>query len=338
MGAGDLERLDLEDGGLMGAPFGYAKWFRNLQIPWLVANPVGGDYWDAIGDVLDGQVERHKQATKARFPELAPSDALGFIAADRLVDRGPAETDPGFATRLRKFWEHAEYFGTPPGMLVALYYGGFDGAVIVTQLGNGYYLNGAPNLDDPAANVVSVDLGTNPTLPGSPPWWQIDLRWDFTSRFEILFPGPRLPSIMRTMATATFTGVESSVAAMWNNPFEDVTYHAIAAAPVVSSGGPVIVSLDAATKTPTGINVITSAPFVGSVDLLGWRDGQNPFGDIRPNDLARLHSIIRKWRPAKATCTGVYVLVQGQFIGWPVRTIGSSPTIGPAETVVYPGA
>lgn len=53
-----------------------------------------------IGIPLDAIAEAADQATKARFPELAPEDALNVIGRDRGIRRGPLEPALSFRTRL----------------------------------------------------------------------------------------------------------------------------------------------------------------------------------------------------------------------------------------------
>jgi hypothetical protein len=59
------------------------------------------------------------------------------------------------------------------------------------------------------------------------------------------------------------------------------------------------------------------------------------FGAISDENLARLRAVIMKWKPAKALCDGVYVLVDGKYFGWPLRTFGSGGLFGPSTVVPY---
>jgi hypothetical protein len=63
-----------------------------------------------VGMPLDMLAEAANQAVKARFPELAPEDALPFIGRDRGIRRGPNEPAVSFRTRLllwREIWKGA---------------------------------------------------------------------------------------------------------------------------------------------------------------------------------------------------------------------------------------
>jgi hypothetical protein len=57
--------------------------------------------------------------------------------------------------------------------------------------------------------------------------------------------------------------------------------------------------------------------------------GNYPFSSP---DLQRLKSTITKWRPAKATCLGVFVCTVGVFCGWPVRN-PNTPRTRPSTVV-----
>ncbi len=341
----------------------YVTWFQNLNIPWLTGGPNAQKYWAAIGSVFDDQVANLKAAVKCRFPTLAPSDALGFLGDERQLDRGPQETDPGYALRVRGAWETCPRAGTPAGLLLALYYGGFPGAVVVQQNGYAFEL-GAQGASVPAPKVAYdfgdanfvlwvTQLGTNPAIGGTKPipagtvpWWAFDatdldaVLGQFASRFAVLFPQP-LPSVFITAATATFTGVEDGSLAhpwptvTWPNVFPDTTYAVMPGAPVITDGsGPVIVAVDGTSKTTSSIAVKESAPFAGTVDMLAYQRGACPFADLHPVDLARLRSIIGKWRDGAKVCTGIHALVQGAFFDWPVRTFDSAGGTFGVSTVV----
>jgi hypothetical protein len=336
----------------------YTTWLQSLQSKWLQGQQ-SQVYFGALGGTLDDQNSLLKQAVKCRFPTVAPSDALAAIGDERQLDRGPAETDPGYALRTRAAWNQWPFAGTWPGLLTALHYAGFSGGVIVQQNGLYYTYSATPNYNDLTQNLVIANLDTlvqdlppfnaNPlnnaqTIPAGTPWWLFDGDTGFCSRFAILFPGP-LSSLFRTTGRATFTGVEDGSLAhpwptiTWNNVFPDTTYIIQVSAPVVTDGsGPVICGIDNTTKTTAGVTITASDSFTGYVDVLAWQSGANPFADLHPPDLARLQSVIHKWRPARATCMGVFVLVQGEYWGWPVGTWGDSGNWGPGTVVVFQGA
>lgn len=333
----------------------YASYIPSQAPSWL-RDQYGTAWLAGIGASLDVYVQQYIAGSLSALPDYAPADALGVIGDELGIDRGPFETDLQYRARLVSAWIAWKYAGTPLGMLVALYWAGFGGGLLVQQNGVGYSLSGTPVAGaDSASLLVTTTLSTlntdlhssvNParSIQAGTPWWTFDSNTDFCSRFAVLFPGPALPSAFRTDGVATFTGVEDGSPAhpwptvTWNNVFADTTYLVKPGAVVVTGGGGgVLVAADAASKTTAGIRIIASAPFTGTVDVIAWQAGANPFADLHAQDLARLQNVIKKWRPAKATCVGVYALVQGAFWGWPVRTwVGGY--WGPSTVVSFPGA
>lgn len=318
----------------------YAGWLQRLPIPWLVGDH-GKDWWGAVGAVFDGEIERARAAVKCRLPGSAPSDALGFVASERGLERGPAETDDEFALRLQYAWDLKALTGTPLGLLLALYYAGFPGAVVVQQNGRGYELTGTPSLADITAPLYAApswftvtELSANPAIEGAPPWWSFDLDVAFCSRFAVLFPGPVYPSSFRTFARATFTASETATV-IWPNAFDDASYRVLVGpATVTDASGPVTVAADGSSFTDLTARVTASAPFSGYVDCIAYQAGANPFADPHPVDLARLWRVIDEWRGAKMTCVDVAVVPQGACWGWPVTTWGARSSFGPETTVL----
>ena len=72
------------------------------------------------------------------------------------------------------------------------------------------------------------------------------------------------------------------------------------------------------TAFSTSWPLVASWPFVGTVSVLAWQDGANPFADLHPADLRRLRDTITKWKPAKATCVGVTAVVAGELWDFPI--------------------
>lgn len=72
-----------------------------ISPPWLLERIAGGIQY-AFGAVLDAVGEWEIEGNKARFPDFAPSDGLGHIGNDRMIDRGPTEEDDTYRTRLRE--------------------------------------------------------------------------------------------------------------------------------------------------------------------------------------------------------------------------------------------
>lgn len=61
-------------------------------------------------------------------------------------------------------------------------------------------------------------------------------------------------------------------------------------------------------------------------------------GSVAAADVARMGLVVRTWRRASQTCVGVYVLTQGRYWGWPVRTWGAGGTWGPSNVVTVNGS
>lgn len=324
----------------------YEAWVSSLRVSWMGvrARRIFGGFAAVLGD---RSIDWLKQSQLERFPATASAPAIALIASERQMDTYPGE-DPAdiaarepFATRLMQF------AGSPLGILMGLHLAGFDGAVIVQQNGDAYELTlplpaftGDPQEWDPTGNIVVTELSElavpmqsdrerSRHIPVGRPWWTFDSNTDKCSRFAVLFPGPTLPSWFLTWAKVEFDGTQDGSEdnpwplATWNNEFPDTTYQ-ISPSPPTMTGPSVAVWADGATKTTRGVRIAASAPFVGTVDVLAWRLGQNPYADLHPGDLARLQNTIRRWAARKAECRGVFALVYGEFIGWPVRLIGDS--------------
>lgn len=69
--------------------------------------------WTSIGLVCDALVERVRQGVEARWPQYAPSDALGLIGRDRKIRRGRDETDASYAARLLQWLDDWKVAGNP---------------------------------------------------------------------------------------------------------------------------------------------------------------------------------------------------------------------------------
>lgn len=332
----------------------YRDWVSRLRVK-SIKGPLLSGIAQALGDQT---VDDLTQAIIEHWPEYANDPkSNGLTGSERLIDRGPTESDADWAHRITYAVPLSKLHGTPFGVLVALYYAGFAGAVWVQQNGIGYNLSAPPNLDDIAAapangapswlvktqldQLIAVNtpetrapVGATKTIPVGQSWWQLDnaFNTDFCSRFQILFPGPVLPSWFVTAGRATFTNANSAVAT-FNNAFPSTSYNVDPSPPTITGGGPISVWADASTKTTTGITVFASDLFTGYVDVLAWQVGANPYADLHPSDLARLRAVIAKWKPAKATCLSINALVQGRFWGWPVATWSQNTTWQPSTVV-----
>lgn len=316
----------------------YRDWWTNLGIPWLTSGPVGEDEASAMGAWFDSQVGALMQATLARMPERAPPSALPAIADDRRLIRGPAETNEGFAYRLKKAWEQWEHVTTPLSMLVQLYYAGYDMAILVQQNGRSFRLTGTPNLVDLTLTPMTIaELAGNPTLPGSPAWWTFDDQWLLCRRFALLLPSQ--PSFWRHTAVATFTD-ENEKAITWSTPFLGGTsIQVMLGSPVTGSGPPPALWVDPSSVTNLGCTVKASDNWTGLVDVLAWQTGLHPLASPNADTLAILRELIRRWKRGKSTCHGIYALVQGDYYGYPYGIQaydgGGGQVYGPSDVAFF---
>ena len=329
----------------------FERFTRALRPSWL-KGPKGKAIMGSFARVLgDLSVAWADFAQQQHHPQLALSEALPLIGSERLLPQGPHETDASYAIRLTgavQAWQRA---GTPLGLLSALHWGGFPNAVIVQQNGLGFSFSSPPPAGvDPLSLFVVTPLSTliaplhsdknlARSIPAGNSWWTFDSNTDLCSRFWILFP--TVADAFVTWGTATFTGVEDGInvpwpTATWNNPFSDTTYSISPGCPEIDSNGIVAVNADASTKTKTGVQIVSSAPFVGTVRVLAYAAGTNPFCSPSSAALTRLRNIVKLWRPAKATCVGAYVLVRGSFMGWPVRLASAAPPSN-SQVVAFTG-
>jgi hypothetical protein len=128
--------------------------------PWLLG-PYGMAWLSAFGDQKDWIADIVRQAVKARFPNLAPSDALQLIAEERSLLRGLTEPEVNFRSRLLTAWDLWTLAGTPLGILRAFLYAGFPSVIIQTQVAKQFTLDGSSNL-------ITANMGTPVHLGGSP--------------------------------------------------------------------------------------------------------------------------------------------------------------------------
>lgn len=94
----------------------YEEFAPELHPPPL-RGPYGTAWAEEHGARLDELLADTKDGVKARFPDDAPTDALPRIAADRLIVRGPVETDDEFRARLKAALAAWQWAGTKKGLL-----------------------------------------------------------------------------------------------------------------------------------------------------------------------------------------------------------------------------
>lgn len=91
----------------------------------------GAGWLMSHGFLKDGLVEGARQATKARFLSVAPSDALPYAASDRQLERMPLDTDATWRARLVVAWDLWAYAGTRKGVKEAVERTGYASSVVL---------------------------------------------------------------------------------------------------------------------------------------------------------------------------------------------------------------
>lgn len=322
----------------MAPPTNLKQWLQGLPISWLVGEEVGRADAGAQGDVYDGQVALLREATRARFPGegYAPDDALPEIGKDRQLIQGTGESNATFRTRLLTAWDQHALRGTWVELLFQMYFScGIEagGAYIIQQNGLIYSLSANPTAGEDPTPLLVVDeapIDYVTFYPLEVPFRLLGVDREQCVRFAIVFPSPWLGPF-RTLAVAEFDDANTATVT-WADSIPGA-YSVLLGAPVVADDdGAIVCSADYTTQTANGLTITASAPFTGSVVVLAVPDGANPFANILPSQLAILRTVVKRWEPAKALCTGFSILTApGNVWGWPMeRKWGSGGKWGAA--------
>ncbi len=94
----------------------FNEWQLKTLFPGWMQGPLGGGLALALGHLKDAFAQTARQAVKARFPALAPADALPSIGADRLLERVPFDSDGSYRLRLLAAWDLWAKGGTKTGI------------------------------------------------------------------------------------------------------------------------------------------------------------------------------------------------------------------------------
>lgn len=144
--------------------------FRNIivnLVPGWLRREWGAKFLYTTGVVLDGVMQWADEGVSARFPALAPDDALPAIASDRGVILGFDEPRASKEVRLRRAIDDAKTAGTPYAMLeqLAAYFTGHSIRIgIVTNRGTWH-------VRDENGDVTMTRLAGNWDWDGSPARW-----------------------------------------------------------------------------------------------------------------------------------------------------------------------
>jgi hypothetical protein len=102
---------------------------EDLPPPWLQGR-AGKIFHRVLGQAKDQLLAAAKVAVKARLVALCPLDALGWIGAERLLERYPVETDAQYRARLLAAWDAWAFAGTLRGVTSLLAAAGFTNVAI----------------------------------------------------------------------------------------------------------------------------------------------------------------------------------------------------------------
>lgn len=94
----------------------FRSYIRQVAPKWLSAGD-GGLVLGSLGIMLDAVTERVRLGLRARFPELAPTDALVALARDKRVIRGLEDTDASLGARVRAGFDSAKVWGSSFGLM-----------------------------------------------------------------------------------------------------------------------------------------------------------------------------------------------------------------------------
>lgn len=108
----------------------FNKWQLETLAPGWLRGPLGEGLALAMGHMKDAFAQAARQAVKARFPLLAPADALPSIGADRMLERMPPETEPSYSARLVAAWDAWAKGGTVEGITDAIALTGLCTAIV----------------------------------------------------------------------------------------------------------------------------------------------------------------------------------------------------------------
>lgn len=110
----------------------YREWQPSLH-PTGLAGTWGLAWGATLGEAKDTALAQAKDATKARFVDLAPSDALPYLGADTQIDRAPGEAEASWRDRIRGAWESWRWVGTRYGIGRAVSLLGYGWPAVWTQ-------------------------------------------------------------------------------------------------------------------------------------------------------------------------------------------------------------
>jgi hypothetical protein len=151
-------------------------------VPTWLRQPTWAKFVQAIGSALDAASQRARDAVRARFASLAPTDAVKAIAGERLLPPGSpyaagvsVETTQSLRARIAGAWAAWSNAGNAVGLLNALWDLGYQGAKVAIVGGRLYGLDGDRQLT--IETLSSTGVGS----------WLLANDRSFWSRFDVVF-------------------------------------------------------------------------------------------------------------------------------------------------------
>jgi hypothetical protein len=233
--------------------------------------------------------------------------------------RGLNESETSYRIRLRDAWAQWSRAGTPLSVLEQLEFFGMRGATWVQPNGLEFNLSATPTAgvdptpllvvttSPPLAGPLTSSVPPYRTIPAGTPWHYFDSNTDFTNRFAIFLP--QWP--YSTITTAMFVDSDTATAT-WPVKFSDTSYHVLIGPPGVS----ITINVDGSSKTMSGLTLQASSPWTGTVSVLGYAAGVDPFNVFTAASVGAVQRIIQNFRP-NALCTGVSAVTSGRIWGYP---------------------
>lgn len=155
----------------------FHEWELKTLFPGWMQGALGGGLALALGHMKDAFAQTARQAVKARFPLLAPADALPSIGADRMLERMPPESEADYRQRLVDAWDAWAKGGTPEGITDAIDLTGLCTSAVY----NTFQIDLGPGSWARFVVVLSGHSWSSDGVWGDPPPWGDGGTWGTTA-------------------------------------------------------------------------------------------------------------------------------------------------------------